>query len=175
MDFADSRFKITAVLLTSACLLGCSGGSDSSGTDSSSSSTSSASSSSSSSTSSSASSSSTTSSTTPVVKFDPSLCTAQAGAPYGQTVGITGTNMMVTSADVQASAAGCRILAAGGSAIDAAITGCLSAIARDATVTDAQVSDAAKIIADWRGHGMREKCMDVARKVLEAAARGGAT
>lgn len=122
MDFADSRFKITAVLLTSACLLGCSGGSDSSGTDSSSSSTSSASSSSSSSTSSSASSSSTASSTTPVVKLDPSLCTAQAGAPYGQTVGITGTNMMVTSADVQASAAGCRILAAGGSAIDAAIT-----------------------------------------------------
>ena len=55
------------------------------------------------------------------VTFDPALCTAQAGAPYGQTVGITGTNMMVTSADVQASAAGCRVLARGGSAIDAAI------------------------------------------------------
>ncbi|QHI98436.1 hypothetical protein GT347_10780 [Xylophilus rhododendri] len=60
---------------------------------------------------------------TPVrtVKFDPSLCVAQTGAPYGQTVGITGTNMMVTSADISASAAGCKILAGGGSAIDAAI------------------------------------------------------
>jgi gamma-glutamyltranspeptidase/glutathione hydrolase len=56
-----------------------------------------------------------------VVSFDPSRCTPQAGAPYGQTVGITGTNMMVTSADVQASAAGCRVLARGGSAADAAI------------------------------------------------------
>ncbi|MBO9642867.1 MAG: gamma-glutamyltransferase [Pseudacidovorax sp.] len=59
---------------------------------------------------------------TRTVSFDPALCTLQAGAPYGQTVGITGTNMMVTSADVQASMAGCRILASGGSAIDAAIT-----------------------------------------------------
>ncbi|RLK28767.1 gamma-glutamyltransferase [Cupriavidus plantarum] len=60
---------------------------------------------------------------TPVrsVKFDPSLCTQQAGAPYGQTVGITGTNMMVTSADVNASASGCKVLANGGTAIDAAI------------------------------------------------------
>lgn len=56
-----------------------------------------------------------------VVTFDPALCTPQAGAPYGQTVGITGTNMMVTSADVNASAAGCRVLARGGSAADAAI------------------------------------------------------
>jgi len=56
-----------------------------------------------------------------VAKFDPALCTPQAGAPYGQAVGITGTNVMVTSADVQASAAGCRVLAQGGSAIDAAI------------------------------------------------------
>jgi gamma-glutamyltranspeptidase/glutathione hydrolase len=55
------------------------------------------------------------------VKFDPSLCVAQAGAPYGQTVGISGTNLMVTSADVNASAAGCKVLAKGGSAIDAAI------------------------------------------------------
>jgi len=55
------------------------------------------------------------------VTFDPSMCKAQAGAPYGQTVGITGTNMMVTSADINASAAGCKILANGGSAIDAAI------------------------------------------------------
>ncbi|CAG9181513.1 gamma-glutamyltransferase family protein [Cupriavidus pampae] len=60
---------------------------------------------------------------TPVrsVKFDPSLCTQQAGAPYGQTVGIAGTNMMVTSADVNASASGCKVLANGGTAIDAAI------------------------------------------------------
>ncbi|WP_295524041.1 gamma-glutamyltransferase [uncultured Pseudacidovorax sp.] len=58
---------------------------------------------------------------TRTVAFDPARCTLQAGAPYGQTVGITGTNLMVTSADVQASLAGCRILAAGGSAIDAAI------------------------------------------------------
>ncbi|MEF7615521.1 gamma-glutamyltransferase [Aquincola sp. MAHUQ-54] len=60
---------------------------------------------------------------TPVrtVVFDPARCEPQAGAPYGQTVGITGTNMMVTSADVKASAAGCRILAAGGTASDAAI------------------------------------------------------
>jgi gamma-glutamyltranspeptidase/glutathione hydrolase len=56
-----------------------------------------------------------------VVRFDPALCTPQAGAPHGQTVGITGTHLMVTSADVQASAAGCRVLAQGGSAIDAAI------------------------------------------------------
>ncbi|WGS44948.1 gamma-glutamyltransferase [Burkholderia sp. JSH-S8] len=55
------------------------------------------------------------------VKFDPMLCKPQASAPYGQTVGITGTNMMVTSADINASAAGCKILATGGSAIDAAI------------------------------------------------------
>ena len=56
-----------------------------------------------------------------VVSFDPALCTAQPGAPYTQTVGITGTNLMVTSADVKASAAGCKVLAGGGSAIDAAI------------------------------------------------------
>ena len=60
---------------------------------------------------------------TPVrtVTFDPALCTRQAGAPYGQTVGISGTNMMVTSADVQAAAAGCKVLARGGTAIDATI------------------------------------------------------
>lgn len=56
-----------------------------------------------------------------VTVFDPALCQPQAGAPYQQTVGITGSNLMVTSADVQASAAGCRVLARGGSAIDAAI------------------------------------------------------
>jgi gamma-glutamyltranspeptidase / glutathione hydrolase len=56
-----------------------------------------------------------------VVSFDPALCESQAGAPYTQTVGITGTNMMVTSADVNASAAGCRVLARGGSAADAAV------------------------------------------------------
>jgi gamma-glutamyltranspeptidase / glutathione hydrolase len=60
---------------------------------------------------------------TPVqtVVFDPSRCTPQANAPYGQTVGITGTNMMVTSADIQASTAGCKVLASGGTAIDATI------------------------------------------------------
>lgn len=56
-----------------------------------------------------------------VVRFDPALCQPQAGAPYTQTVGITGTNMMVTSADINASAAGCRVLARGGSAADAAV------------------------------------------------------
>ncbi|MDB5998526.1 MAG: gamma-glutamyltransferase, partial [Rhizobacter sp.] len=55
------------------------------------------------------------------VVFDPSRCTPQAGAPYGQTVGITGTHMMVTSADIQASTAGCKVLASGGTAIDATI------------------------------------------------------
>ncbi len=55
------------------------------------------------------------------VTFDPALCAAQAGAPYGQTVGIAGTNMMVTSADLKASIAGCHVLARGGSAADAAI------------------------------------------------------
>jgi gamma-glutamyltranspeptidase len=56
-----------------------------------------------------------------VVTFDPSLCQLQAGAPRSQTVGITGTHMMVASADVNASTAGCRVLARGGSAADAAI------------------------------------------------------
>jgi gamma-glutamyltranspeptidase len=56
-----------------------------------------------------------------VVTFDPSLCQLQAGAPRSQTVGIVGTNMMVASADVNASLAGCRVLARGGSAADAAI------------------------------------------------------
>ena len=56
-----------------------------------------------------------------LVKFDPALCQKQAGAPYGQSVGISGTNVMVASADVNASAAGCRALAKGGTAIDAAI------------------------------------------------------
>lgn len=58
---------------------------------------------------------------TRVTVFDPARCEPQAGAPYTQTVGITGTHMMVSSADVSASAAGCRVLARGGSAIDAAI------------------------------------------------------
>lgn len=56
-----------------------------------------------------------------IVTFDPTLCALQAGAPYGETVGLVGTNVMVTSADVNASLAGCRILAKGGSAADAAI------------------------------------------------------
>ncbi len=55
------------------------------------------------------------------VRFDPSLCQPQADAPYGQTVAITGTDMMVTSGHVDASMAGCKVLARGGSAIDAAI------------------------------------------------------
>ncbi len=60
---------------------------------------------------------------TPVatIVFDPARCQPQAGAPYGQTVGIAGTNMMVTSADIKASAAGCKVLAGGGTAIDATI------------------------------------------------------
>ena len=57
----------------------------------------------------------------PAVRFDPALCTQQTGAPHGQTAGITGTNLMVTSAHYEASKAGCKILATGGSAIDAAI------------------------------------------------------
>ncbi|MET0312092.1 MAG: gamma-glutamyltransferase, partial [Burkholderiaceae bacterium] len=55
------------------------------------------------------------------VVFDPALCKAQAGAPYTQTAGIAGTNIMVASADVNASLAGCRVLARGGSAADAAV------------------------------------------------------
>ncbi|MEO5732178.1 MAG: gamma-glutamyltransferase [Rubrivivax sp.] len=57
----------------------------------------------------------------PTIVFDPALCALQAGAPYQQTVGLNGTNMMVTSADTQASMAGCKVLATGGTAIDAAI------------------------------------------------------
>ncbi len=53
--------------------------------------------------------------------FDPARCAQQAGAPYGQTLSLSGTNMMVASADVNASAAGCKVLANGGTAIDAAI------------------------------------------------------
>lgn len=56
-----------------------------------------------------------------VVTFDPARCRTQPGAPYAQTVGITGTNVMVASADVNASAAGCRVLARGGTAADAAV------------------------------------------------------
>lgn len=55
------------------------------------------------------------------VRFDPALCTQQAGAPHGQTAGIAGTTLMVTSAHYEASKAGCKVLATGGTAIDAAI------------------------------------------------------
>lgn len=55
------------------------------------------------------------------VRFDPALCTQQANTPHGQTVGISGTNLMVTSAHYEASKAGCKILATGGTAIDAAV------------------------------------------------------
>jgi gamma-glutamyltranspeptidase/glutathione hydrolase len=54
-------------------------------------------------------------------RFDPALCAPQAGAPHAQTAGIAGTNVMVASADLSASMAGCRVLARGGSAIDAAV------------------------------------------------------
>lgn len=53
--------------------------------------------------------------------FDPALCRLQGGAPYHQTVGIHGNHLMVSSADIHASIAGCKVLARGGSAIDAAI------------------------------------------------------
>lgn len=55
------------------------------------------------------------------IRFSPDLCRLQSGAPYQQTVGIRGSNLMVTSADIHASSAGCKVLARGGSAIDAAI------------------------------------------------------
>ena len=57
----------------------------------------------------------------PVPSFSASLCQAQLGAPYAQTASLTGRRVMVASADVQASAAGCKVLAQGGSAIDAAV------------------------------------------------------
>jgi gamma-glutamyltranspeptidase/glutathione hydrolase len=55
-------------------------------------------------------------------RFDPAACQAQAGAPGQQTAGARGTRVMVSSADTRASMAGCRILAAGGTAADAAVT-----------------------------------------------------
>ena len=57
----------------------------------------------------------------PGARFDPALCVQQAGTPHGQTAGISGTSLMVTSAHYEASKAGCKVLATGGSAIDAAI------------------------------------------------------
>ena len=53
--------------------------------------------------------------------FNPALCRAQPSAPYAQTASLTGRRVMVASADVRASAAGCKVLAQGGSAIDAAV------------------------------------------------------
>lgn len=53
--------------------------------------------------------------------FDPARCAQQAGAPSHQTLSLSGSNMMAASADVNASAAGCKVLANGGTAIDAAI------------------------------------------------------
>ena len=53
--------------------------------------------------------------------FNPALCRPQPNAPYAQTASLTGRRVMVASADVRASAAGCKVLAQGGSAIDAAV------------------------------------------------------
>ena len=53
--------------------------------------------------------------------FNPALCRAQPSAPYAQTASLAGRRVMVASADVRASAAGCKVLAQGGSAIDAAV------------------------------------------------------
>ena len=43
---------------------------------------------------------------------------------------------------------------------------------RPVVVSDEDVDAAAKIIADHIGHGMREKCYDVARAALESMVRG---
>lgn len=53
--------------------------------------------------------------------FNAQECTAQSGAPYGQTAAIKGTRVMVTSGHIDASMAGCRVLARGGRAADAAV------------------------------------------------------
>jgi Flp pilus assembly CpaE family ATPase len=47
--------------------------------------------------------------------------------------------------------------------VEAAITAYL----KNAPISEERVSEVAKMLADWRGHGMREKCMDIARQVLE--------
>ncbi len=57
----------------------------------------------------------------PAQDFNPALCRPQPNAPYAQTASLTGRRVMVASADVRASAAGCKVLAQGGSAIDAAV------------------------------------------------------
>lgn len=51
----------------------------------------------------------------------PGQCITQEGAPYGQTAAITGTRVMVTSGHIDASMAGCRLLARGGLVGDAAV------------------------------------------------------
>jgi gamma-glutamyltranspeptidase/glutathione hydrolase len=49
------------------------------------------------------------------------LCVAQTDAPYRQTAVIKGTKVMVTSGHIEASMAGCRVLANGGLVGDAAV------------------------------------------------------
>jgi gamma-glutamyltranspeptidase/glutathione hydrolase len=55
------------------------------------------------------------------ITFDPAHCRSQQDAPHNQTLGLEGYKVMVTSADRKASEAGCKVMAAGGTAIDAAI------------------------------------------------------
>jgi hypothetical protein len=50
---------------------------------------------------------------------------------------------------------------------DDALSAAILAYLKNAPISEERVSEVAKMLADWRGHGMREKCMDIARQVLE--------